>query len=100
MVQYELGEYISKKEFGAGETLPEGDTFFDIAKTKVEEIETEWEGKKRMRFKLTCNGKSYFVGSRVMEGIKVASNKGFDRVRVTRAGLDKNTTYTCVGVKQ
>lgn len=96
----QLAEFVEDKNFSTGETLPEGDTFFDVIKTSVDQVETEWEGKKRIRYKLTTEGHIYFVGTKVMEGIKKAIDKGFTKVRVTRTGEGKNTTYTCVGVKE
>jgi len=95
-----LKNYIENREFSAGETLPEGDTFIVVSKTEVEEVETEWEGKKRIRYKLTSDKKNYFVGTKVMDGIKTAAAKGFDKVRITRTGEGKNTNYAVVGVKE
>ena len=95
-----LADYIEDKNFSSGETLPEGDTYFDVVDTEVKEVETEWEGKKRIRYALTYNQHTFYVGSKVMEGIKKAVEKGFTKVRVTRSGEGKNTTYTTVGVKQ
>jgi hypothetical protein len=96
-----LADFVDDKNFSTGETLPEGDTFFDVVNTQVEQIETEYEGKKRIRYKLTTPEKKiYYVGVKVMEGIKKNVEKGFTKVRVTRTGEGKNTTYAVVGVTQ
>lgn len=95
-----LKDFIIDKNFSMGETLPEGDTYFNTEKTQVEEIQTEWEGKQKTRYKLTEGEKTYFVGVKVMDGLKTQIKKGFTKVRVTRGGEGKNTTYTVVGIKE
>ena len=94
-----LKEFVADKNFSSGETLPEGDTYLPVT-AEVKEVETEFEGKKKIRYQIVHDGKTFFVGPKVMEGIRVAIKKGFDQVRVTKAGEGKNTTYTVVGVKK
>lgn len=94
-----LREFVAERSFSSGESLPEGDTFIPVL-SDVKEVETEYEGKKRIRYQITWEGKTYYVGSKVMEGIKNAVKKGFEVVRVTKTGEGKNTTYTVVGVKK
>ena len=90
-------DFVNNKEFTAGESLPDGDTYFDLSKTDVKEIETEYEGKTKVRYQLTQDGKSYFVGTKVMQGIKESLKKGFKKVRVTKTGEGMKTNYAIVG---
>lgn len=92
-------DYVKAENFSMGEVLPDGDTFFDLTKTEVSTFESEWDGKKRTRYILN-QGKPYFVGSRVMDGIKNAVAKNFTKVRVTKTGEGKNTVYTVIGIKE
>lgn len=94
-----LKEFCENKNFSTGESLPEGDTYINVD-AEVKETEQEWEGKKRIRYQIKDKDTTYFVGPKVMDGIKSAIKKGFSKVRVTRTGEGKNTTYTVVGVKE
>lgn len=95
-----LRDFVQSREFSSGEGFPSGDTFLTIDKTEIKEIETEWEGKKRTRFAITCEGRTYYGGARVMDGLKavIKDERNFKKARITRMGEGKATTYTVVGV--
>jgi len=94
-----LKDFVEKKDFTSGESLPKGDTFLSV-NAEATEIETEYEGKKKIRYQLKENGKTYFVGTKVMDGIKEAIKEGFQKVRVTKTGEGMKTNYSVVGIKE
>jgi len=93
-----LSEYISKKEFEFG--LPQGDTIIDLEFTEIEETTFKTnEGEVKPTWKLVLkSGETYNVPKSVMAAIKASSEKGANRVRVTRTGTQLATRYTVVGV--
>lgn len=93
-----LKQFVEGKEFNQGEALPKGDTYISTA-ADVIEVETEFEGKKKIRYQIKELGKTYFVGVKVMEGIKEAIKEGYSRVRITKTGEGMKTNYSVVGVK-
>ena len=98
-----LKDYVKDKEFGAQfEKFPEGDTYFDLNKTEIEEIESPFlakDGSPKVQYLLKADGKELVAGTQIMQRIKEISAKGFSKVRVTRTGTTKdNTKYTVVGV--
>ena len=92
-----LKQFVEGKEFGS-EGLPKGDTYFSDT-ADVTEVETEFEGKKKIRYQIKEAGKTYYVGTKVMDGIKEALKEGAKRVRVTRTGEGIKTNYSVVGIK-
>jgi hypothetical protein len=94
-----LSDFIKDKDFTSGESLPKGDTFISV-NAEIEEIQTEYEGKKKIRYQLKENGKTYFVGPKVMEGIKENEALGFKEFRVTKTGEGMKTNYLVIGVKK
>ena len=94
-----LKDFIKDKEFGAGESLPKGDTFINT-NAEVKEVETEYEGKKKIRYEIKDGNKTFFVGTKVMSGIQEAILEGFEKVRVTKSGEGIKTNYSVVGIKE
>ena len=94
-----LKNFIKDKEFGAGESLPKGDTYLST-NAEVKEVETEYEGKKKIRYEIKDDGKTFFVGPKVMQGIQEAILDGFEKVRITKTGEGIKTNYSVVGVKE
>jgi len=94
-----IKDFIKNKNFTAGESLPKGDTFINTNAT-IEETETEYEGKKRIRYKIIDGENTYYVGTKVMAGIQEAILEGFEKVRVTKTGEGIKTNYSVVGVKE
>ena len=90
-------DFVNNKEFSTGESFPDGDTYLDLSKTEVKEVEIEYEGKVKVRYQLTSEGKTYFCGTKVMQGIKDALKKGFKKVRITKTGEGMKTNYITVG---
>ena len=94
-----LKDFVENKNFTAGESLPKGDTYINVS-AEVKEIETEFEGKKKIRYEIKESGKTFFVGTKVMEGIKEALAEGFTAFRITKTGEGMKTNYSVVGVEK
>jgi len=94
-----LKDFIENKNFTSGESLPKGDTYIST-NAEVKEVETEYEGKKRIRYEINDNGKTFYVGQKVMAGIQEAILDGFEKVRVTKTGEGIKTNYSVVGIKE
>ena len=94
-----LKDFVEKKDFNQGESLPKGDTVISV-NAEVTEIETEYEGKKKIRYQLKENNKVFFVGTKVMEGIKEAIQEGYTAFRITKTGEGMKTNYSVVGTEK
>lgn len=94
-----LKDFIKDKEFGAGESLPKGDTYLNT-NAEVKEVETEYEGKKKVRYEIKDGNKTFFVGTKVMGGIQEAILEGYTTVRVTKTGEGIKTNYSVVGTEK
>jgi len=98
-------DFVKDKNFSTGSSFPEGDTFLST-NTEIKESTQEWEGKTKTRYEFIDNQRSYFAGSKVMEGIQKAIQKAkkdlvtLKSFRVTKTGEGKNTTYTVVGITE
>jgi hypothetical protein len=94
-----LKQFVENNDFSTGTSLPKGDTFVSI-NAEITEVETEYEGKKKIRYQLKENNKTFFVGTKVMEGIKEAIGEGFTAFRITKTGEGMKTNYSVVGVEK
>jgi ribosomal protein S6 len=94
-----LKQFVENNDFTTGTSLPKGDTFLSV-NAEIKEIETEFEGKKKIRYEIKESNKTFYVGTKVMEGIKEALNEGFTYFRVTKTGEGMKTNYSVVGVKE
>ena len=98
-----LKSFVKEAEFGQQfDKFPEGDTYFDLDKTEVEEVESlflDKFGKTKIQYLLKSGDKEFVAGKQILQRIKEEEAKGFNRVRITRTGLTKeNTKYTVVGI--
>lgn len=95
-----LKEYTENNDFGGdGSSFPTGDTYLDLDKCVVEEKQVEFEGKKKMRWNIINDEKTFYAGIKVMKGIKSCVEEGFNLVRVTKTGSGLETNYSVIGVK-
>lgn len=102
-----LNEFFESKTYkdaGFGKGLPQGDTFFELAKLNIEPVEKDFDGKKRTSYSLKEEGSNeeFFVPISVVKNIEGVYRKAvFPFVRVTRTGTGlKDTFYTVLGVSR
>jgi predicted nucleic acid-binding protein len=102
MIDMKLTDFVKEENFGAYESLPDGDTYIILLDTTVEAIEVEFEGKNKTRYKLKTGDHEYIVGTQVMKGIQEAITKKPDckKVRITKTGEKMNTKYTVIAVTE
>lgn len=94
MPSYNLKDFVEKTEFSVSAKFPEGKTTLDLATATIEPVKfTDPDGKEKQRYKITANNVVYYAGPQIIQGIKVALEKGAKKVEIIRQGTDKNTKY-------
>lgn len=100
-----LKDFFESKEYkdnSSGKGLPEGDSFFELAKLKLSLKEKNFDGKQTTSFFLQAEEgtEGFYIPSGVAKAIeKIFKDNQFPIARITRVGLTKTETrYTVIGV--
>ena len=102
MEQVNLMDYMkekaaAKETFSVGaDKFQEGKTIIDVKKVKISETSfTDESGKTRPQWIWEVEGKRYFAGSQIMEGLRkvLELEPGVKEIEVIRNGSGKGTKY-------
>ena len=98
-----IKKFLEGKDFENSESdiepFPEGKTKLQLEKIMVENITIDYPDGPKERYILEHDGKKYWAGKQIMNGLKIAIEEKAKEVFVVRQGMDRNTKYMVVSIE-